>query len=131
MDKVVVDTDVVSFGFKGDTRAALYQPHLAGKLAIISFMTYAELKRWALSRNWGKQRLLKLRQHVRSNFIVHPVSGRLCRWWAEVSQRADNNGRPISTADAWHAAVAMRYGIPLVTHNPAHFAGLTIITEAP
>jgi predicted nucleic acid-binding protein len=105
---------------------------LAGKLAVISFMTYAELERWALSRNWGKRRLLRLRQHVRNNFTVHPVSGRLCRWWAEVSQRADNNGRPISTADAWHAAVAMRYGIPLVTHNPGHFAGvdgLTIIAH--
>jgi len=32
MDYVVVDTDVVSFLFKGDTRASLYRQHLEGKV---------------------------------------------------------------------------------------------------
>ena len=43
---VVVDTDVVSFLYKRDTRAALYRPHLDGQLPIISFMTLAELMKW-------------------------------------------------------------------------------------
>lgn len=33
---VVVDTDVVSFIFKGDTRGVLYRSHLDGQLAIIA-----------------------------------------------------------------------------------------------
>ncbi len=33
---IVVDTDVVSYLFKGDTRAALYQTHLDGQMPIIS-----------------------------------------------------------------------------------------------
>jgi len=37
--RLVVDTDVVSFFFKGDTRSALYRPHLDGRLLVISFMT--------------------------------------------------------------------------------------------
>lgn len=45
---VVVDTDVVSYLFKSDTRAQLYRPLLMGKLPLISFMTLAELDRWAL-----------------------------------------------------------------------------------
>lgn len=40
---VVVDTDVVSYIVKGDTRGALYQSHLANRIASISFMTHAEL----------------------------------------------------------------------------------------
>ena len=36
---VIVDTDVVSFLFKGDTRAQLYRPHLQGKTLALSFMT--------------------------------------------------------------------------------------------
>ena len=47
-DRCVVDTDVVSFFFKGDTRAALYRPHLVGQFLLISFMTVAELDRWSL-----------------------------------------------------------------------------------
>jgi tRNA(fMet)-specific endonuclease VapC len=47
----IVDTDVVSFLFKRDTRAELYRPHLSTRLLVVSFMTVAELDRWALSRN--------------------------------------------------------------------------------
>jgi hypothetical protein len=36
---VVVDTDVVSFLFRNDTRAGLYRPHLAGRVLTISFTT--------------------------------------------------------------------------------------------
>jgi predicted nucleic acid-binding protein len=42
---VVVDTDVISFLYKGDTRGALYKPHLDGQFMFISFMTLAELRR--------------------------------------------------------------------------------------
>ena len=40
---VVVDTDVVSFRFKKDTRARLYKRHLLGQQPLIAFMTLAEL----------------------------------------------------------------------------------------
>jgi len=53
---IVVDTDVISYIFKGDTRSASYYPHLSDKLALISFMTRAELRQWALLRNWGDPR---------------------------------------------------------------------------
>ena len=54
MPSVVVDTDVVSFLFKRDQRADLYRPYLEGNLLVISFMSLAELDRWALERNWGE-----------------------------------------------------------------------------
>jgi predicted nucleic acid-binding protein len=71
---VVVDTSVVSFLFRGDTRADRYRLHVA------------------------------------------------CR----------RIGQPIDGADAWIAATALLYGIPVVTHNPGHFArvpGLMVISE--
>jgi len=34
---LVVDTDVASFLFKKDTRAALYAQHLSGHMLVISF----------------------------------------------------------------------------------------------
>ena len=46
---------------------------------------------------------------------------------------AKAKGKPILSADAWVAAVALELDIPLVTHNPRDFAGvegLDIITEA-
>jgi predicted nucleic acid-binding protein len=43
----VIDTDIFSFLLKKDTRAEPYKPHLDGHFLFISFMTVAELERWA------------------------------------------------------------------------------------
>jgi predicted nucleic acid-binding protein len=59
MNAAIVDTDVVSMLFKGDTRALAYGPHITGRLLGISFMTLAELERWPLERNWGQRRKLE------------------------------------------------------------------------
>ena len=77
MDTVLLDTNVVSFLEKSDTRADLYRPHLEGKRHAVCFMT---------------------------------------------------------VADAWIAAAARKYNLPLLTHNRKHFegiAGLTMLSEAP
>jgi predicted nucleic acid-binding protein len=131
MQAVVVDTDVVSFDFKGDTRAQLYHGHLPGKLLVISFMTVAEFDRWALERHWGLKREAKMEQHVR-RFVVYPFDRALCLKWAEATYSAQSRGRPIETADAWIAATALALGVPLVTHNAVDYAGverLTVISE--
>jgi predicted nucleic acid-binding protein len=56
MDAILLDTNIVSFVLKGDSRAASYTPHLQGRKLAISFMTVAELFQWAAIRNWGARR---------------------------------------------------------------------------
>lgn len=130
MQAVLVDTDVVSFLFKRDTRAALYEPHLNGTLQLISFMTLAELELWAAWRNWGKERRRNLRGYLSRYTLVFPDRD-LCQKWAEVSARCRRDGNAIETADAWLAATALVYNVPLVTHNRKHYAvvnGLDLIS---
>jgi predicted nucleic acid-binding protein len=57
MMQIVVDTDVVSFLFKSHPIGLRYDPELAGRVALISFMTVAELERWAIQYRWGEHRL--------------------------------------------------------------------------
>jgi hypothetical protein len=45
MNEVVVDTDVVSFVFKNHRFGSRYDPDLAGRVTLISFMTVAEIER--------------------------------------------------------------------------------------
>lgn len=45
------------------------------------------------------------------------VNRDLCRKWAEVSFDAKKRGQPIQTADAWIAASALYYQVPLITNN--------------
>ncbi|NOT59937.1 MAG: type II toxin-antitoxin system VapC family toxin, partial [Acidobacteria bacterium] len=60
MQFVIVDTDVVSYSFKRDSRSALYEPHLRGKHLCLSFMTIAELDRWTITHNWGARKQQEL-----------------------------------------------------------------------
>jgi tRNA(fMet)-specific endonuclease VapC len=72
MTPVILDTDVVSFLFKNDSRADSYLPHLQDKQWLISFMTEAELEQWALLSNWQAKRIewLRLLEAVRNCAIV-------------------------------------------------------------
>lgn len=129
----VVDTDVVSFLFKNDSRAQLYRSHLAGHLLVLSFMTVAELERWAIEHNWGTVRRSRLEESLR-NFTIYPFDRAICTKWAEITVMARRNGRPIESKDAWIAATALSHDVPLVTHNRKHYdgvKGLTLISEAP
>ena len=55
MRPAVLDTDVVSFLFKDDSRARLYLPRLQDRAWLISFMTEAELEQWVLLASWGEK----------------------------------------------------------------------------
>ena len=120
MATVVVDTCVVSFYFGRDTRAALYHSHLAGEVLVISFMTLAELYRWPLVRGWGESRRMDLEHRLR-DYTVYPFTRDLCRKWAEIVAHGERSGHPINVDDAWVAATALLYDVPLVSHNRSHF----------
>jgi predicted nucleic acid-binding protein len=123
MKPIVLDTDVVSFLFKADTRAQMYLPQLQDRQWFISFMTEAELEQWALLANWSEKRVEWLRLFL-SRFVVVPSSHDLVLKWAEAMVAARRNGRRIETADAWIAATALLYDAPLLTHNKADYLGI-------
>ncbi len=132
MNAAVVDTDVVSMLFKGDSGALGYRSHIAGRLLGISFMTLAELERWSLERSWGAARTAELKRHLK-NYTVLPATRELCAGWARISFEARKKGRPIQTADAWIAASALHDQVPLITNNYGDYAaveGLQLLTSA-
>ena len=132
MEYVLVDTDVISYIFKEDTRGDFYEHHLENKLGIVSFMTIAELDSWATIHNWGDRKRNELELFL-SNYTVIESDRELCRSWAAVHFQARRGGRKIETSDAWIAATALLYQIPLVSHNRKHFdwiKGLQLISES-
>jgi len=131
MSVVLLDTNIVSYIFKRDTRAALYAPHLLNQELAIAMMTVAELLQWAAVRKWGTTRVRKLEAEF-DKYTILPVDMAICRQWASVRAARSALGLPISPQDAWVAATALRYNLPLITHNPDDFqqiAGLLVITE--
>ncbi|TDU67260.1 tRNA(fMet)-specific endonuclease VapC [Prosthecobacter fusiformis] len=129
---MLLDTNIVSYLFKRDSRAEAYLPHFQGQRLHLSFMTVAEIYRWPFERNWSEPRKQALELFLRSHFTVLRFDNDLAWTWAElVGQKM--RGQPMSVADSWIAATALQHQMPLVTHNARHFfgvPGLTVITEA-
>ena len=132
MSHLAVDTDVVSFLFKNHPIGRSYDADLKGHTLVISFMTVAELDRWAIQSNWGDQRRSWLTQYL-DPFVILPFNRDLCTKWAEITVTAQARGHRIECADAWIAATALLHDLPLVTHNATDYIGvpgLKIISHA-
>ena len=127
MDSVVVDTDVLSYLFKQDSRGERYKLHLEGKLGVISFMTIAELNFWANMRNWGAQRRAQLAAFLEPYAVINSDL-ELAYTWAAIRSEVMRGGYHIDTADCWIAATAVLHGIPLLTHNHDHFVHVNRLT---
>lgn len=121
MSILLLDTNIVSFVLKGDDRTQLYTPYLQGQQLALSFMTIAELYQWAAIRRWGKQRLHRLEQTLRDDYIILSFDIALCQLWGKIRAKRRAIGKPISPEDAWIAATAQHYDLSLVTHNPKDF----------
>ncbi len=120
MNVVLLDTNIVSFIFKRDERIHPYTEYLKGQILAISFMTVAELFQWASIRNWGEKRTAQL-EDVLNNYLIFQCDMELCRRWGDVRAKLRKIGKPISPQDAWIAATALRYDIPLASHNTSDF----------
>jgi predicted nucleic acid-binding protein len=128
---MLIDTNIVSYFYKKDTRAVLYEKHLVGRRLFVSFMTVAELYKWPFERNFSEAKRQQLVEFLR-NYTVLPYDDALAWCWAELVAKTRRD-RPLSLPDSWIAATALRHRFPVVTHNRQHFdgiPGLTVLSEA-
>jgi len=120
---MLLDTDVVSFFIKGDSRASVYAALIQGNQLALSFMTVAELFQWAAIRKWGQQRIQQLEQRLLTYLII-PSDIDMCRIWGKLRADRQSSGQTIAPQDAWIAATALRHQLPLVTNNISDFQGI-------
>ena len=127
MNTILIDTNIVSYILKTDTRAKQYAPLLEGNRLALSFATVAELFEWSEIRRWGQNRRQHLEHHL-TTYLIIPVDIEVCRLWGTIRAEQQAHGLAITANDAWIAATARRHGLPFVTHNPKDFAGVQGIT---
>jgi len=125
--ELLLDTDILSFLFNQDpVRVPRYEPHLDGRVLYASFVSVAEMRFGARLRGWGPARRARLDLFLEEYSVVEstPEIGAM---WAQIRADARHAGRTIERQDAWVAAVAVSLGLPLVTHNAAHFAHVPLL----
>ena len=128
---MLLDTNIVAYFFRADSRARAYERHLTGKPLYISFVTQGELYRWLFMRPFSETNRQRLLDHIARHVVV-PYDEHLVWAWAKLTAECRKNGKPMSLEDSWIAATAIRHAMPLVTHNRQHFeniSGLTVISE--
>lgn len=124
MRKVLVDTNVVSYITKKDSRSRFYQAQLSKfDSHLISFQTHAELMRWPLMKNWGEEKKRLLDLEIAEYEVIHSCV-EINSFWASVMTNRQRQGIQISPQDAWIAATALYLEVPLLTHNAKDFEAI-------
>lgn len=122
MSTVLLDTTVASLLHpkkKNNTLRAKYEPHMQGQILALNFQSIAELWSWAEENNWGTRERDGLIIFLQK-FLVIPYDSDLAQEWAKVTTHCKRIGRRLESGDAWIAATASRYKIPLLTHDRDH-----------
>jgi predicted nucleic acid-binding protein len=120
--QVVIDTGVFGARLTRRTRplAALYQPLVEGRAALVSFITVAELRFGARLAAWGPARLRSLDRQLTRAETVWP-GPELTDCYVTLRAWCVRNGHGLGQkdheADRWVAAAAIWLGVPLVAHD--------------
>ncbi|MBX3402983.1 MAG: PIN domain-containing protein [Phycisphaeraceae bacterium] len=120
MTATLIDTDVFSLMFKGDTRTRRLAGLVEGTRVCLALMSVAELGLWAMHRQWGPSRRRDLSRAIEKCVVLQPDL-QPAEVWASITAHRRRLGRPLSCSDAWIAATALRFGLPFLTRNTKDF----------
>ncbi|MDQ3258400.1 MAG: PIN domain-containing protein [Acidobacteriota bacterium] len=127
MSTVLLDTTVASFLHpkkKNHPLRAQYESHMQGQILALSFQSVAELWSWAEENSWGATQRDGLSVFMHK-FLVIGYDAELAKEWAKITAHCRRIGRRLESGDAWIAATAVRYKIPLLSHDRDH-VGLNV-----
>ena len=130
-DRILLDTNIVSYIFRKHPLGEKYKPHIEGRLLFVSFITPAEMYYGAYKDEWGIEKQNRLAKHLRG-YAVIPFNFEICRKWGDIKAGLWRERNLIKDNDIWIAATALIAGIPLITHDSGDFdriPGLKIVTE--
>lgn len=120
MSALLLDTNVVSILFnKNHPKHDSCIAAVAGHELAISFMSRAELLLWPAVNQWGEVRRTTLMRHLELYTTLYPDDA-TCSIWADIVA-ACRTLRPVQTADAWIAAAARQWNLPLLTADVGDF----------
>ena len=116
-EKLLVDTDVLSYIVGKRPQAESFAQLLLGKLLFISFVTVGEIYFGAENAKWGKPRVAKMETILRRYTIISGTY-EIAKQYGRVKKAFRDQ---VGENDMWIAATAFVYQLPVVTNNLIHF----------
>ncbi|HRG79975.1 MAG TPA: type II toxin-antitoxin system VapC family toxin [Cyclobacteriaceae bacterium] len=125
MTEALVDTDILSFYFKGDEKVVEgFTTYLkAFDQITISIITYYEIIAGLKFKKADKQ-LSDFEDFVDNNTILH-ISEDSVKLSAEIYADLRHKGITIGTSDILIAGIALHNGLTLVTNNMKHYEAIS------
>lgn len=121
MNRVLIDTDILSYFFKGDkTVISNFEKYLQiYELIEISLITYYEVVGGLLAKNALKQ--LKVFEDFVTENLVIPMTEDSAKISAELYSKLRQTGNTVDDIDLLIAGIAIDNDLTLVTNNEIHF----------
>jgi tRNA(fMet)-specific endonuclease VapC len=122
MNRVIIDTDILSYYFKGDKVVIdNFDKYLKQyDLIEISIITYYEIIGGLLAKNALKQ--LNIFENFVSDNIVIPMTENSAKISAELYSTLRQGGNIVDDIDLLIAGIAIDNDMVLVTNNESHFS---------
>ena len=122
MTRALIDTDILSYFFKGDTDVVRNFSNYLDQydLIEISLVTYYEITSGLLAKNALKQ-LTVFEDFAKENIVI-PLTEKSVRISAELYSALRQTGNSLDDIDLFIAGVAIENELTLVTNNEKHFA---------
>jgi len=130
MNRVLIDTDILSYYFKGEpTVVNNFKAYLDQfDIIEISIITYYEITSGLLAKNAHVQ--LEVFQKFASENIILPVTEKSAKISAEIFATLKQSGNLVDDIDLLIAGIAIENNMVFATNNESHFRripGLSIL----
>jgi predicted nucleic acid-binding protein len=133
---VLVDTNAFITLTRGRAQVERLLRYVEDSRMVLSFATVAELRLGARVQNYSEASLRRLEADVTVSIVVAPTDALSHEWAGLVAEaRAMGHalGQPAQRHDAWIAATARLFDLPILTEDAdfAGFPGLGLLLNEP
>jgi tRNA(fMet)-specific endonuclease VapC len=114
--KLVADTNTISYMFKRNALGETYRQLIDDRPTGVTLLSIAELRAGVERDDWGPRKRAKLHRFLNRFFLVD-VNTEIAEVCGGILGQCIKIGRAMTLPDAWAAATAMCFDVPLVTHD--------------
>ena len=127
MTEAIIDTDILSFYFKGDEKVvARFREYLNEFEQInISIVTYYEIIA-GLKFKKAERQLLDFEDFINDNNIIN-ISDESAKISGDIYADLRQRGITIGTSDILIAGIAIENGLTLITNNEKHYEAISVL----
>ena len=123
----LIDTDIIIFGLKGDSRVQAWMVKNQNVPKSISVITFGELI-YGARKSMHPEKNIATTNRIAELFPIIDINKGIIEVFGEIKARLEQKGTRIEDMDLLIAATAMYMDLSLVTNNKNHFSRISDLT---